>query len=57
MAVISSGTYTTAGSVFTATDDLGYAADESYCVQGNALHFVRVDATTGAITDDLVATK
>jgi hypothetical protein len=32
-------------------------ANSSYCVQGNALHVVSVDATTGEITSDLVATK
>lgn len=57
LATNSNGTYTTAGSVVSATDDAGYTADSSYCVQGNALHIVRVDATTGEITSDLVATK
>jgi hypothetical protein len=57
LATNSNGTYTTAGSVLTTTDDAGYTADSSYCVQGNAIHVVSVDATTGAITSDLVATK
>jgi hypothetical protein len=54
---MSSGTYTTAGTVLTTTDDQGNTADSGYCVQANAFHLVNVDATTGEISDDLVATK
>jgi hypothetical protein len=57
MIVSTGGTYTTAGDVLTATDDSGAASDVSYCVQGNALHLVGLDATTGEIIDDVVATK
>jgi hypothetical protein len=51
------GSYTTAGTVLTTRDYSGYTADDNYCVQGNTLHLVGVDTTTGAITDDLVATR
>lgn len=51
------GTYTTAGTALAMRDYSGYTADRNYCVQGNTLHLVGVDATTGEITDDVVATK
>lgn len=57
MTANSSGTYATAGTVITVTDADGTTTDASYCVQGNTLHLVGVDPTTGAIIDDLVATR
>ena len=57
MTASASGTYTTAGNVVTLTDETGNLTDASYCVQGNTLHLVDVDATTGAITGDAVATR
>jgi hypothetical protein len=57
MTASSSGTYTTAGTVVSLTDDAGYTADTNYCVQTNTLHLVSVDPTTGEIIDDVVAAR
>ncbi len=50
-----SGTYTTAGNTLNWT--LPGAPSSSYCVQGNTLHLMDVDPTTGEITRDMIATK
>jgi hypothetical protein len=50
-----SGTYTTAG--YTLNWTLPGAPSSSYCVQGNTLHLMDVDPTTGEITRDMIATK
>jgi hypothetical protein len=54
MTATSSGTYTTAGTVVSLTDDAGDTADTNYCIQTNTLHLVTVDPATGEIIDDVV---
>jgi hypothetical protein len=50
-----SGTYTTAGNTLNWTSPS--APSSSYCVQGNTLHIMGTNPTTGEITSGLVATK
>lgn len=53
-----SGTYVTSGTSLTTTDSTGAVSSGGYCVQGNEVHYIQVDATMpSTILADTVLTR